>query len=264
MFQSAQNVTRTFSFSDLIMENKNVVITGGSRGIGRACALLFAEHGYNVLVGYNKNKAAAEETLAAVSSFGVKCAAFCADISKKNEARRLISKAMFEFGRVDVLVNNAGIARAALMTDVTEGDFSELFSTNVGGAFFVSQVAIPEMINAGGGKIINISSMWGQVGASCETLYSATKAAVIGLTKAMAKELAPSHITVNCVAPGVIDTDMNACYDEDTMESLRMQTPLSRLGTPEDVANAVYFLASAEGNFITGETIAVNGGFVIT
>ncbi len=246
------------------MENKSVVITGGSRGIGRACAITFAKHGYNVLVGYNKNKAAAEETLAAVSSYGVKCAAFCADISKRDEARRLISKAMFEFGKIDVLVNNAGIARAALMTDVTEEDFSQLFSTNVGGAFFVSQAAIPEMINEGGGKIINISSMWGQVGASCETLYSSTKAAVIGLTKAMAKELAPSRITVNCVAPGVIDTDMNACYDEDTMEDLREKTPLSRLGTPEDVANAVYFLASEQADFITGEVIAVNGGFVIT
>lgn len=245
------------------MGNKSVVITGGSRGIGRACALLFASKGYDVLLGYNTNKAAAEETLAAVSSYGVKCAAFSADISKKDEARRLILKAMFEFGKIDVLVNNAGIARAAIMTDVTENDFSELFSTNVGGVYFTSQAAIPEMINAGGGKIINISSMWGQVGASCETLYSATKAAIIGLTKAMAKELAPSGITVNCVAPGVIDTEMNACYDEDTMADLCEKTPLARLGTPEDVAGAVYFLASEHGSFITGETVSVNGGFVI-
>ncbi len=245
------------------MENKSVVITGGSRGIGRACAVLFASKGYDVLIGYNKNREAAEETLAAVREYGVKCAAFCADISKKDEARRIIAKAMFEFGRIDVLVNNAGIARAQLMTDVAESDFSELFAVNVGGAYFTSQAAIPEMIGAGGGKIINISSMWGQVGASCETLYSATKAAVIGLTKAMAKELAPSGITVNCVAPGVIDTDMNACYDEDTMEELREKTPLSRLGTPEDVAGAVYFLASEAGAFITGEVLAVNGGFVI-
>jgi 3-oxoacyl-[acyl-carrier protein] reductase len=245
------------------MENKSVVITGGSRGIGRACAMLFASKGYNVLLGYNKNKAAAEETLAAISEYGVKCAAYSADISVKDEARRLISKAMFEFGKVDVLVNNAGIARAALMTDVTESDFHELFATNVGGCYFTSQAVIPEMINAGCGKIINISSMWGQVGASCETLYSATKAAIIGLTKAMAKELALSGITVNCVAPGVIDTEMNACYDEDTMWDLCEKTPLSRLGTPEDVANAVYFLASEAGSFITGEVLAVNGGFVI-
>ena len=142
------------------MENKSVVITGGSRGIGRACAILFASKGYNVLLGYNKNKAAAEETLAAISEYGVKCAAYSADISVKDEARRLISKAMFEFGKVDVLVNNAGIARAALMTDVTESDFHELFSTNVGGCYFTSQAVIPEMINAGCGKIINISSMW--------------------------------------------------------------------------------------------------------
>ena len=177
------------------MENKSVVITGGSRGIGRACACLFASKGYNVLIGYNKNEEAAEAVLAEIKKYGVKCAAYRADISKKDEARRLISKAMFEFGGVDVLVNNAGIARAALMTDVTESDFYELFATNVGGCYFTSQAAIPEMIGAGGGKIINISSMWGQVGASCETLYSATKAAVIGLTTAMAKELAPSRIT---------------------------------------------------------------------
>ena len=245
------------------MENKSVVITGGSRGIGRACAVLFASKGYDVLIGYNKNREAAEATLAEIKKYGVKCAAYCADISKKDEARRLISKAMFEFGKVDVLVNNAGIARAALMTDVTESDFHELFATNVGGVYFTSQAAIPEMIGAGVGKIINVSSMWGQVGASCETLYSATKAAIIGLTKAMAKELAPSGITVNCVAPGVIDTEMNACYDEETMWDLREKTPLSRLGTPEDVANAVYFLASEAGSFITGEVLAVNGGFVI-
>ncbi len=245
------------------MANKSVVITGGSRGIGRACALIFAQHGYDVLVGYNRNKTAAEETLAAASGYGVKCAAFCADISKKDEARRLISKALYEFGKVDVLVNNAGIARAALMTDVTEQDFSDMFFTNVGGVFFTSQAVIPEMIGAGGGKIINISSMWGQVGASCETLYSATKAAVIGLTKAMSKELAPSNITVNCVAPGVIDTEMNTCYDKDTMEELRVRTPLERIGSPSDVAGAVYFLASNAADFITGEVVSVNGGFVI-
>lgn len=245
------------------MENKSVVITGASRGIGRACAVAFARCGYNVLIGYNQNKAAAEETLAAVLSFGVKGVIFAADISKKDEARRLISKAMYEFGRIDVLVNNAGIARAMLMTDVTEKDFYDLFSLNVGGVYFVSQAVIPEMINAGGGKIINISSMWGQVGASMETLYSATKSAVIGLTKAMAKELAPSKITVNCVCPGVIDTDMNSCYDEKTMEDLRQRTPLERIGTAEDIAGSVLFLSSDNADFITGEVLSVNGGFVI-
>lgn len=245
------------------MENKSVVITGASRGIGRACAVAFARCGYNVLIGYNQNKAAAEETLAAVLSFGVKGVIFAADISKKDEARRLVSKAMYEFGRIDVLVNNAGIARANIMTDVTEKDFYDLFSLNVGGVYFVSQAAIPEMINAGGGKIINISSMWGQVGASMETLYSATKSAVIGLTKAMAKELAPSKITVNCVCPGVIDTDMNSCYDEKTMEDLRQRTPLERIGTAEDIAGSVLFLSSDNADFITGEVLSVNGGFVI-
>lgn len=245
------------------MNNKSVVITGASRGIGRACAIALAKRGYDILIGYNRNKTAAEDTLAAVLSCGVKGATFAFDASKPEEARRLISKAMYEFGKIDVLVNNAGVARAALMTDVTKTDFDELFYINVGGAYFASQAAIPEMIGAGGGKIINISSMWGQVGASCETLYSATKAAIIGLTKAMAKELAPSHITVNCVSPGVIDTDMNACYDSDVMESLKANTPLMRLGTPDDVAGSVCFLASDDADFITGEVISVNGGFVI-
>ena len=245
------------------MENKSVVITGGSRGIGRACAVLFASKGYDVLIGYNKNREAAEATLAEIKKYGVKCAAYCADISKKDEARRLISKAMFEFGKVDVLVNNAGIARAALMTDVTESDFHELFATNVGGVYFTSQAAIPEMIGAGVGKIINVSSMWGQVGASCETLYSATKAAIIGLTKAMAKELAPSGITVNCVCPGVIDTDMNAVLDGETLASLCEETPVGRLGTPRDVAEVVRFLASDKASFITGQVISADGGFAV-
>ncbi len=247
----------------IIIMNKNVVITGASRGIGRACAIAFAREGDNVLIGYNKNKAAAEETLAAVLSFGVKGAIFEFSAEDDASARRLIAKAMYEFGAIDVLINNAGIARAALMSDVTREDFHELFAVNVGGAYFASQAAAREMINAGGGNIINISSMWGQVGASMETLYSATKAALIGLTKAMAKELAPSNIRVNCIAPGVIDTDMNACYDAAAMDALREKTPLSRLGTPEDIAEAAVFLASDKASFITGEVLAVNGGFVI-
>ena len=243
------------------MENKSVVITGGSRGIGRACALLFAQRGYNVLLGYNKNKAAAEETLAAVSAYGVKCASFCADISKKDEARRLISKAMFEFGRVDVLVNNAGIARAAIMTDVTENDFTELFATNVGGAFFVSQAVIPEMIAQGGGRIVNISSMWGQVGASMEVCYSASKGAMIAYTKALAKEVAPSGITVNCVCPGIIDTPINARFSKEEMLELKEQTPLGRIGNPEDVAELVFFLSQKGASYITGQVVTCDGGF---
>jgi 3-oxoacyl-[acyl-carrier protein] reductase len=242
------------------MENKSAVITGGSRGIGRACALLFASKGYNVLIGYNKNREAAEAVLAEIAEYGVKCAAYCADISKKDEARRFISKAMFEFGRVDVLVNNAGIARAQLMTDVSENDFHELFDTNVGGVYFTSQAVIPEMISAGGGKIINISSMWGQVGASCETLYSATKAAIIGLTKAMAKELAPSGITVNCVAPGVIDTDMNKHFTKEDREEISQDIPMGRFGKAEEVASVVSMLVD-EQLYIGGEDISVTGGY---
>ena len=164
-------------------------------------------------------------------------------------------------GPVDVLVNNAGIAQQKLFTDITEDDWRRMFAVDVDGVFRCCQCALPHMIHEKSGCIINIASIWGEIGASCEVHYSAAKAAVIGLTKALAKELGPSHIRVNCVSPGVIDTEMNAMFDEETMRDLCESTPLGRIGSPEDIAAAVSFLASDAASFITGQTLSVNGLF---
>ncbi len=242
---------------------KSAVITGASRGIGRACAVELAKAGFDVLINYRSSDSAADATLALCRDYGVKCVKFCADVADESEVRRMLAFAEMELGGVGVLVNNAGVSESGLFTDMTREDYTRVFDTNVWGSAVCAREAAKIMIAAGGGKIINISSMWGIVGSSCEALYSASKAAVIGLTKALAKELAPSNITVNCVAPGVIDTDMNACYDKATMADLREQTPLGRIGTPEDAAKAVAFLAGDGADFITGEVLRVDGGFVI-
>ena len=240
---------------------KTAVITGASRGIGRAVAVEFAKAGYGVLVNYVKNEAAAEETKKMCEAHGVRCVTFRADVRDENEVRRMIAFAECELGGVGVLINNAGVSESGLFTDMTLEKYDRVFDTNVWGAAVCAREAAKVMIRAGGGRIVFVSSMWGVVGASCEALYSASKAAVIGLTKALAKELAPSHITVNCVAPGVIDTEMNACYDEVTMNDLAAETPVGRIGTPEDVARAVAFLASEDAGFVTGEVMNVSGGF---
>ena len=242
--------------------NKSVIITGASRGIGKATALAFAKAGYDILICYHAREADALETAAEASTYGVRAIPFQMDMASLSDCRRTASKAMMEFGKIDVLVCNAGIALPSLFTQTTEEDYDHLFDVNTKGVFFLSQAVAREMIAAGGGAIVNISSMWGVVGASGEVAYSASKAAVIGMTKALAKELAPSGIRVNCVAPGVIDTEMNACYDEETMCALAEKTPLSRIGAPEDVANAILFLASENASFITGQTLTVDGGFI--
>lgn len=242
---------------------KTAIITGASRGIGRACAVELARAGFDILVNYRESDAAAEETKKLCEAQGAKCVTFRADVKDENEVRRMIAYAECELGGVGVLVNNAGVGESGLFTDMTREKYDRVFDTNVWGAAVCAREAAKVMIRDGGGKIVNVSSMWGVVGASCEALYSASKAALIGLTKALAKELAPSHITVNCVAPGVIDTDMNACYGAETMAALKDETPLGRIGTPEDVARAVAFLCSDAADFITGDVMNVNGGFVI-
>lgn len=240
---------------------KTVIITGASRGIGKATALAFAKSGYDLLLCYRARESEAKAVAEEASSFGVRAIPFQMDMISISDCRRTAAKAMMEFGKIDALVCNAGIALPSLFTETTEEDYDHLFSINMKGMFFLSQAVAKEMIAVGGGAIINVSSMWGVVGASGEVAYSASKAAVIGFSKALAKELAPSNIRVNCIAPGVVDTEMNACYDESTMQILAEKTPLGRIGTPDDIASSILFLASDAASFITGQTLTVDGGF---
>ena len=245
------------------MTRKSVIITGASRGIGRACALEFAKAGYDILVCYQNREDAALAVCEEAQTYGVRAVPFQMNTADVSDCRRTVAKAMMTFGKVDALVTCAGIALPSLFTDTTEEAYASVFDINMKGTFFLAQAAAKEMIAAGGGSIVTVSSMWGIAGASGEVAYSASKAAIIGFTKALAKELAPSHIRVNCIAPGVIDTDMNACYDEDAMDALAEKTPLSRIGTPEEVARAIRFLADDTSSFITGQTLSVDGGFIL-
>ena len=241
---------------------KSVIITGASRGIGKATALAFARNGYDILLCYQSREEDAKATAEEAKSFGVRAVPFQMDVSSVSDCRRTAAKALMEFGQIDALVCNAGIALPELFTQTSEEEYDRLFSVNTKGVFFLSQAVAREMIASGGGSIVTVSSMWGIAGASGEVAYSASKAAVIGMTKALAKELAPSGIRVNCVAPGVVDTEMNACYDEEAMEALAEKTPLGKIGDPEEIANAIFFLASENASFITGQTLTVDGGFI--
>lgn len=221
---------------------KKVLITGGATGIGKACALLFKEKGYEVLITYNKTEPDFD---------GVK--AYKCNLESVDE----IEKLFCEIKDVDVLVNNAGVSLIKMINDVSADDYEKVTAVNERAVYFCSKFAALSMIKNHSGAIINVSSMWGQCGASCETLYSMTKAGVIGLTRALAQELAPSGITVNCVAPGIIDTRMNAVFSKEELEN---EVPLGRLGTPEEIASAVLFFA--ENSYVTGQVLGVNGGIV--
>lgn len=245
------------------MNKKTVLITGASRGIGRATAKLFAKSGYNVLINYNKSEKEAYELYNSLKDKGYSVSIFKADISNKFEVNLMINHCIGVFGKIDVLVNNAGITQSKLFTDITYEDWKEMMDINLNGIFYTTQKALQYMIPEMSGKIINISSIWGMVGGSFEVHYSTSKAAIIGMSKALAKELGPSNIQVNVIAPGIIQTDMLNDIDEDIIDTLREETPLMRLGTPEDIANCVLFLASEKSNFITGQVISPNGGFVI-
>ena len=240
-----------------------VLITGAATGIGRATALSFAADGYNVAVHYNKSEQAALNLCADIAQQGGRAMAVHADVSDAAQVRTMVQRVNEVFGHIDILVNNAGIAQSKLFTELAADDWDAMFDVNVKGVFHCCQSVLPGMISRKKGCIINVSSIWGLVGASCEVHYSAAKAAVIGLTKALAKELGPSGIRVNAVAPGVIETDMIADLDNETREALKEETPLCRLGTAEDVAQTIRFLASEGAGFITGQIISPNGGFVI-
>ena len=210
-----------------------------------------------------KAKDQAEALAEELAALGVPVKVYVCDVAQREQVQAMTAAFLRDFGRIDVLVCNAGIARQELFTDITEASWREVMGVDLDGVFYCAQAVLPDMLHRKAGKIITLSSMWGQVGASCEVAYSTAKAGVIGLTKALAKELGPSGITVNCVAPGVIDTEMNGNLPQDIKDELAEETPLERLGTPEDVAQAVWFLASSAGDFFTGQVLAPNGGLII-
>ena len=241
--------------------NKTALITGASGAIGGACCKKLFENGYNIVIGYCSNEQSAKELL---EFFGKdRSVAFKADISDKTQAEALVKVAEDRFGKLDVLVNNAAISINGLFQDMTSEELCEIIDINIKGAFYVSQAAVKSMLERHEGSIINISSMWGETGASTEVAYSMTKSAIIGFTKALSKELGPSGIRVNCISPGLINTPMNCCYARDELEVIINDTPLCRIGTPEDVADAAVFLAGDSSSFITGQILGVNGGYVI-
>ena len=242
---------------------KTAVITGGTRGIGRACVRAFAEAGYRIAVIYRSSAAEAEKLRQELRDGGTDCEVYRCDVASRQETEAVCASIQRRFGHADVLVNNAGIAEIKLFTDISEADWDRMFDVNVKGAFHFCSCLAPDMISRKSGSIINISSMWGITGASCEVHYSASKATLIGFTKALAKELGLSGIRVNCVAPGVIDTDMNRGLDEETKSCLREEIPLARIGRAEEVARTVLFLAGEGASYITGQVISADGGMVI-
>ena len=240
---------------------RTVLITGASRGIGRGCAFAFARAGYRVAVHYNQSEAQASALVQQLREMGCDAACFQADIADSSQVTAMVQAATDFLGHIDVLVCSAGIALQQLFTDTTDEDWRRLMGADLDGVFYACRSVLLGMISRSEGRIITVSSVWGVQGASCEVAYSAAKAGVIGLTRALAKEVGPSGITVNCVSPGVIDTDMCACFDAETKASLAEETPLGRLGTPEDVAESILFLASPQAGFITGQVLGVDGGF---
>lgn len=238
-----------------------VLVTGSSRGIGRAIAERFARDGHRVAIHCHVRRAEADALKAALQQEHLSVMAVQGDVSKEAEVARMLEEIRAYFGPVDVLVNNAGIALPQqLLTDCTAADWDRLFAVNVRGAFLCCRGVLPDMVRKKRGSIVNLSSMWGVTGGSCEVPYSASKAALIGLTKALAREVAPSGIRVNCVAPGFVPTGMNAHLSPEAVEGIREETPLLTLGTPEDVAAAVCFLACEDARFLTGQVLCCDGG----
>lgn len=243
--------------------NKTALVTGGGRGIGAAVVRKLCRGGFNVALNYNSSEDTAKSLSSELSSLGYNVFAVQCDVSSGESVRKMFESVRSEIGEVDLLINNAGIAQQKLFTDITDGDWNKMIGVDLSGVFYTCREALPYMIRQKSGRIINVSSMWGQVGASCEVHYSAAKAGVIGLTKALAKEVGPSGITVNCVCPGAVDTDMMSSFSKEDIGALTEEIPLGRLASADDIAGVIAFLASDSADYITGQIIPVNGGFVI-
>ena len=237
---------------------KTALITGGSRGIGKAMVELFCEKGYIVAFTYKNSADAANELAKRTGALAI-----FADSESESDISHAVELAISRLGHIDCLINNAGVASFSLFTEMSLSEWQKVFSINLDSAFLYSRQVAKAMISAHSGKIINVGSMWGITGSSCEVAYSASKAALHGMTKALAKELGPSGINVNAIAPGLIDTDMNAALSQEVLSSIVDETPLMRIGTARDVASLALFLASEDSSFITGEVVSVNGGYLI-
>ena len=238
---------------------KHILISGGSRGIGAALVKGLSADGHRVAFLYYHHSAAAEQVAAESGALPI-----CCDVANPDAVKAAVSVARLEFGgRIDAIINNAGVSHIGLSRDISDADWQNVINTNLSGAMYMTREVQGDMIAQGCGRIINIGSMWGKTGASCEVAYSASKAGLRGLTMALAKELGPSGITVNCVEPGVIETEMNAALDAQTKQELCEATPLCRMGKAEEVAEAICFLASESAAFITGQVIGVDGGFAV-
>ena len=242
---------------------KVVLITGAGRGIGAGIAEKFAESGYIVIINYYRSKNEAENLSAKLTSLGYENFLIQADIRKEIEVKEMFEKVVKIYKKIDVLVNNSGVSLDKLLIDTTEEDFQNVMSVNLKGAFFACKYALLNMIEHKSGVIINISSIWGQTGASNESVYSASKAGLIGLTKALAKEYGLSNIRVNAISAGVIESDMNLAYGENFYEEIKEEIPLNKIGLPSDVGDLAVFLSSEKANFITGANISLNGGMYI-
>ena len=244
-------------------ERKAAIVTGASRGIGRAAALRLAKMGMNIVFTYNSGIEAAEETKALCEAEGVKVLAVQADVSSSESCDQLVEQTLEAFGRVDVLVNNAGITRDGLIIRMSDEQFDQVIDTNLKGAFYMMRAVSKQMMKQRSGRIINISSVVGVMGNSGQVNYAASKAGVIGMTKSLARELASRKVTVNAVAPGMIETDMTAVMSEKAKEAMKAAIPVGEMGKPEDIAGTIAFLAGEEGRYITGQVICVDGGMAI-
>lgn len=244
-------------------ERKVVFVTGGSRGIGKAIALKYAQNGYNVVINYVSDKTNVEELQKEFTKLNVECLIEKADVSKSEEVEKIVKKAIEKFNKIDVLVNNAGITRDGLLMRMKEEDFDKVIKINLKGTFLITKSVIPYMLKKRDGKIINLASVVGVTGNAGQCNYSASKAGIIGFTKSIAKELASRNIRANAIAPGFIDTDMTSILSDEVKDSINVQIPMKRMGTTQEIANVAYFLGCEESSYITGQVINIDGGMVM-